>query len=149
MRLRNPLNGSHRHWSVGAKERREHRARASWTVRSMLIPTRGQSYSISLIRITPAAKGFDFDGLVASFKAVRDGVADALGYTDDSDPRLTWSYAHRKGEPKEHAVEIVVEVPVRDGLAELEAQLDRKVKRKRKVAGPIVPLECYKRMDFE
>jgi crossover junction endodeoxyribonuclease RusA len=38
----------------------------------------------------------DGDNLQASCKAVRDGIADALG-VDDADPRIDWGYAQRKG----------------------------------------------------
>jgi hypothetical protein len=38
----------------------------------------------------------DGDNSIGSLKAVRDGVADALGI-DDGDPRLTWEYRQETG----------------------------------------------------
>ena len=52
--------------------------------------------TVTLTRIAP--RKFDGDGVVASCKHVRDGVADALGI-DDGDERITWLYAQRKAEP--------------------------------------------------
>lgn len=64
---------------------------------------------ITLTRIGP--RKWDSDNLAISAKAVRDGIADALGI-DDGDERLEWRYAQRKGRPKEYAVEVEI-VPVR------------------------------------
>jgi len=36
------------------------------------------------------------------------GIADALGI-DDRDPRVSWRYAQRRGEPKVYAVEVSIE----------------------------------------
>lgn len=56
-----------------------------------------------------APRELDDDGNVTSLKAVRDGVADALGMKSDRDPRVTWRYAQRKGAVREYAVEIKIE----------------------------------------
>lgn len=42
-----------------------------------------------------AARAMDTDGLAASFKGVRDAVAEWLG-VDDADPRVRWEYAQTK-----------------------------------------------------
>lgn len=60
---------------------------------------------ITLTRIAPRA--FDDDNLAASFKALRDGVADGLT-VDDGDPRVTWRYAQRRGKAREYAVIIEI-----------------------------------------
>jgi hypothetical protein len=49
---------------------------------------------VTLVRVGPRA--LDSDNLQFAFKAVRDGVADALG-VKDHDPRVTWEYAQEKG----------------------------------------------------
>lgn len=51
--------------------------------------------SITLTRI--GRRKLDGDNLQRGFKAVRDGVADALGVDDGSD-RITWQYRQEKGE---------------------------------------------------
>lgn len=48
----------------------------------------------TLTRIAPGL--LDDDNLAGGFKAVRDGIADALGI-DDADPRISWRYAQQKG----------------------------------------------------
>ena len=53
-------------------------------------------------------QGLDGDNLQASLKAVRDGVADALGIDDGSD-RIEWRYAQRRG--KAWGVEIAIATP--------------------------------------
>lgn len=53
-------------------------------------------------------QGLDGDNLQASLKAVRDGVADALGIDDGSD-RIEWRYAQRRGAA--WGVEIAIGTP--------------------------------------
>lgn len=50
---------------------------------------------VTMTRVSPRPIR-DGDNLQASCKAVRDGIADALG-VDDADPRIDWGYAQRKG----------------------------------------------------
>ena len=60
-----------------------------------------------LVLITRAGpRRMDDDGLSASAKHVRDGVADALG-VDDADPRVQWRYAQQKAQ--RYAVRIEIE----------------------------------------
>lgn len=65
-----------------------------------------EHFDITLTRIS--ARKLDDDNLRGALKAVRDGVADALGFSDDSNGALTWSYAQQKGRPGEQAVRIDV-----------------------------------------
>lgn len=51
---------------------------------------------ITLTRIAP--RPVSDEAIAATLKHARDGVADALGFRDDDDPRLLWSYAQRKPE---------------------------------------------------
>lgn len=44
-----------------------------------------------------AARMLDSDNLAGAFKAVRDGVAEAMGI-DDGSERLEWRYAQTQGE---------------------------------------------------
>lgn len=50
--------------------------------------------TVTLVRVGPRA--LDDDNLAFAFKAVRDGVADALG-VKDHDARVTWVYAQERG----------------------------------------------------
>ena len=49
---------------------------------------------VTLVRV--GSKALDDDNLAYAFKAIRDGVADALG-VKDHDPRVSWAYAQEKG----------------------------------------------------
>jgi hypothetical protein len=60
---------------------------------------------VALTRVS--AGTLDTDGLAASLKSVRDGLADCLGVADN-DPRVTWSYAQRKGKRREYSVEVEI-----------------------------------------
>jgi len=66
----------------------------------------GVNYTVILTRIAP--RPLDTDNLARSFKAIRDGIADALGI-DDGSKRLTWSYAQEKGPPKRYAIRIEIQ----------------------------------------
>ena len=97
------------HWRQRARRVAGQREAALLLVRAGLrgsslragVRSRDQALRIRLTRIAP--RGLDSDNLAGALKAVRDGVADALGM-DDGDARLTWLYAQRRGRPGEYAV---------------------------------------------
>lgn len=97
--------------TVNALNRREHWAKRSTRTRAERHHAWAEVFNtdcaapcaVSLTREAPRA--MDGDGLQASFKAIRDGVADALG-VNDNDPRVSWQYAQRKS--KEYAVVIEI-----------------------------------------
>ncbi len=95
------------HWAPKSKRARLQRAYARTMVgqhfKQILA---GGSWAITLTRIGP--RPLDDDNLARSFKAIRDGVADAIG-VDDGSPRFVWQYDQRKGAPKVYAVEIKIE----------------------------------------
>ena len=113
------------HWAAKAKRAKEQRGVAAMLVRraynasgarkpdaSGALTLRGKAVlsepvTITLTRIAP--RKLDSGNLEASFKAVQDGVADALGI-DDGDERLTWVYGQLKGDPKEYEVWVDVEI---------------------------------------
>jgi hypothetical protein len=68
---------------------------------------RSQAFVVTLTRIS--AGTMDTDGLAASQKGVRDGIAAALGIDDGDVDRLRFRYAQRKGPPKQHMVEVLIE----------------------------------------
>jgi hypothetical protein len=59
---------------------------------------------VLLTRLAPSS-GLDDDNLRSSMKAVRDGVADALGI-DDRDPRVAWHYAQERSPRGVYSVRI-------------------------------------------
>jgi len=70
----------------------------------------GTTYVITLTRIAP--RPLDSDNLARSFKAIRDGIADALEINDGS-KRLVWNYGQEKGLPKKYAVRIEIQTNAR------------------------------------
>ena len=58
-----------------------------------------------LVRRAP--RSLDGDNLQRAFKAVRDGVADALEM-DDGDSKISWAYDQVKD--SEYGIDIIVEV---------------------------------------
>ena len=94
LRLRSSAN-LREHWARRAERVAGERA----VVRFMLSAQRdwkpdGGPCVVTLTRVAP--RELDDDNLAHAFKAIRDGVADALG-VDDRDPRVTWGYAQRRG----------------------------------------------------
>lgn len=61
---------------------------------------------ITLCRVAPRI--MDTDNLAGAMKAVRDGIAEALGI-DDGDERITWDYEQRKPmKGEQQAVEVII-----------------------------------------
>jgi hypothetical protein len=98
LKLRNPLNGSGgatkaARYATNARRQRE-RAAGRWLAEKVVAHAPVVSLAVLLTRVSPRA--FDDDGLVAAFKSVRDGIAEAWGINDASD-RITWEYDWRPG----------------------------------------------------
>lgn len=111
LRIESEMN-QREHWAAKARRTKQHRQAALVLVRHAMRSFAGErpiGAKVTLTRIAP--RELDTDNLASGFKACRDGVADALGFSDDSDPRLTWAYAQRKsGKANEYAAEVVIEV---------------------------------------
>lgn len=105
------------HWSARHKRAAEQRAAtglmlnlARWAITETLNadPAKQSRLTVTLTRvrpIKPKARALDTDNLAASLKAVRDGVADAIGL-DDGSPRLVWRYAQATA--ADYAVRVVI-----------------------------------------
>jgi hypothetical protein len=113
LRLRSRQNGFGGHWARAAGLNRKERQLASWACGGPLAEYRQGlakayvgSVVVTITRIAP--RELDDDNLRTSAKAVRDGIADALGLKSDRDKRLTWNYSQEKGKPGEYAVRITV-----------------------------------------
>ena len=102
LRLVSVMN-AREHWARRARRAADHRAatrmalaaHGAWPLRLPL--------DVTITRIAPRV--LDGDNLQGAAKAVRDGIADALG-VDDRDPRVRWIYGQRRGTPGQHAVEL-------------------------------------------
>lgn len=90
-------------WQVRAHRAKKER---EWTL--LKLQTKGKPPALPVtVELTRHGKQtMDDDGLVASMKHVRDGVADWLG-VDDGDERITWVVKQRKA-PKHPGTMIVV-----------------------------------------
>jgi len=82
------------HWAVKAKRAKLQRNMACALTKFHPLPV-----TVTLTRV--GVRLLDDDNLAGGFKAVRDGIADRLG-VPDNDPRITWRYEQRKGNPKQY-----------------------------------------------
>lgn len=106
-------NGPHGHWSKTSKRRKLERWTAGVSGREcgalevgLQAALKKHGLEVTLTRIGPSC-GLDDDNLAAALKGVRDGVADALGFSDDRDPLLHWHYGQRRG--NDWSVEVLIE----------------------------------------
>lgn len=75
-------------------------------VRKFRMANPEEHVTVTLTRIRPSRRiALDDDNLRGSLKAVRDGVADALGI-QDNDPHFTWHYLQATGE--DYAVRVQI-----------------------------------------
>lgn len=95
------------HWSKKAKRAKGQRHIAWAHVFSFGTAKRRECLPgvVTLTRIAPRA--LDGDNLQSALKAVRDGVADALG-VNDADPRVTWQYAQERGKARQYGVRVEI-----------------------------------------
>lgn len=96
-------------WAKRAKRTKLHRQAGRLGmlpfVGLVMPPSASHPMRVTLSRVAP--RPLDSDNLAASFKALRDGIADALR-VDDGSPWVQWCYGQRKGKPKEYAVTVDV-----------------------------------------
>ena len=91
------------HWGVVAKRAAAQRAESYYRLRNYRRAVVGKSVTIELVRIAP--RKLDDDNLARSFKAIRDGIADAMGVRDN-DRRIRWAYDQRSDGVKTYGVEV-------------------------------------------
>lgn len=92
-------------WRGGRRRTRAQRDTAYWTVLAQVRPLlKAAGWRVTLTRV--GKRTLDSDNLAISFKAVRDGVARALG-VDDGDARIKFRYEQRKGET--YGAEVLIE----------------------------------------
>lgn len=110
LRTENTLNGA-QGFSKGAvmaaaRKRKQQRELAEVVTRPRVS---GIAFPVvvTLTRLAPSS-GLDTDGLAASQKSVRDGVADGLGLVNDRDPRVEWRYAQRRTPRSMWGVEVSI-----------------------------------------
>lgn len=93
------------HWTRKASRTETQRRVARLATRAALAGPVAWPVVVSITRIAPRPLD-KHDNLGSAAKAIVDGIADALGLASDSDPRVSWSYAQRRGAVREYAVEI-------------------------------------------
>ena len=90
------------HWSKKARRAKGQRLMARLLTLSNL-SKKLERYVVTLTRI--GKRKLDTDNLARSMKAIRDGIADAIG-VDDGDERLRWEYEQKIG--KSYFVEVSI-----------------------------------------
>lgn len=95
------------HWRERARRVAKERSMARGAVLQHLPAKRLLPCTVTMTRVS--AGELDDDNLSGAFKAIRDGVADALGI-DDRDKRVRWKYGQAKCGRGEYGVIIQFEV---------------------------------------
>lgn len=101
---------SHEHWRKRCRRAKQQRAVANALLQEELHLCGWQEeWIVTNITFTRIAPRYLDPGvnLPSAFKAIEDGIADALGVNDrDWQP----TYQQRKGKPREYAVEVEIEI---------------------------------------
>lgn len=96
-------------WQARHRRRKQQRTMTRWVLTGAILAEGvAAPCVVTLTRLAPSS-GLDDDNLRGAFKAIRDGVADALGVTD-RDPRVTWQYDQRRSKPRQWGVEVRIRV---------------------------------------
>lgn len=116
VRLVNGLN-SREHWAARARRAKTQRSAAKLAMRSRCDWTDecamrrhiadGGRLSVTIVR--RGGRRMDSDGLIASAKHVRDGVADWIGI-DDGDERVTWRVEQGSAPRGRHWADVCIEL---------------------------------------
>jgi len=106
IRTVNQNNGSHGHWSITAK-RREREHNITRYVLATLQPMPPLPWLVTMTRFSPGTRRMDFDGLVASLKAIRDEIAACAGVDDGNEAQIMFAYAQRR--ETTYIVEVVIQ----------------------------------------
>jgi hypothetical protein len=93
VRLRNPLNNSHRDWHGPWRERKTARTAVEMACLAAKLPT-GTPCIVTLTRYGVGV--MDDDNLRAALKPARDAVATDYIGIKDNDPRIEWVYRQAK-----------------------------------------------------
>lgn len=115
LRTSNPNNGSHGRWWDSAKTReREHNFTRYWLA-NFAQPLPELPWTVKLTRVGRGTRKMDFDGLVASLKAVRDEIAACGGVDDGNEKMIRFEYAQERG--KAYSVQVVIKHGLKEGSA--------------------------------
>jgi hypothetical protein len=115
IRTKNPLNASRIGNTklaaiIRTQERRAQRKRAKQGTLDALRASGLSAVDLipAKVRLTRVSAGhMDDDGLSASGKGVRDGIAEALG-VNDGGRFISFTWAQRKGPPKVHSIDVLI-----------------------------------------
>lgn len=95
------------HWAVKMKKVKKQRNGINNILRTSgfvpILPA-----TITLCRIAPRELD-DGDNIGMAFKAMKDGITDWIGLTNDNDHRLTWKYDQQSGAARYYAVRVTVQ----------------------------------------
>ena len=106
------------HWAARARRAKAQRQSVRFHVDFLLSPKfelrHGNAKAIHVTITRWLGKGqraFDSDGMQSACKAVRDGVADAVGI-DDGDARYVWEYLQEQRSPRHVRGEVSIRIEV-------------------------------------
>lgn len=93
----NPNRARRLHWTKQREEARNYRTACHWEAKAAgLRPMDADEVRVSITFYPPDRRKRDDDNIIASFKAGRDGVADAIG-VDDANWRTSYAVERELG----------------------------------------------------
>lgn len=93
------------HWAAKAKRTKSQRLMSRLITISALSRHKELWHPMTITLVRHGKRKMDSDNLARSFKAVRDGIAEAIGI-DDGDDRINWQYRQEKAKGYTVIVEI-------------------------------------------
>jgi hypothetical protein len=107
--IRNPLNGSHGHWSKHARWVKTERERTAYLILKLGWPAYSQSPTVPkrVDFLVYVARRFDDDNLAAACKPYRDALKD-MRVIDDDGPARGHEFHYRQVVSKTRGIEITV-----------------------------------------
>jgi hypothetical protein len=99
------------HWRARSRRVKAERVAAGLAVKAQL----GRDPRPCTVTMTRLSFGtLDDDNMQGAMKAVRDGIADAIGVSDN-DPAICWQYAQERCKRGEYGVKVRIE-PINDEM---------------------------------
>jgi len=97
------------HWTAKAKRTKEQRQGIKTILNTAEFSPK-LPIIVTLCRIAPRQLDSD-DNITMAFKAIRDGITDYLGLTNDDDIRLHWKYDQQSAAPRYYAIRVTLDCP--------------------------------------
>jgi hypothetical protein len=93
------------HWAIKSRRTKANKQAAYMVCLSKRVKYKIK-FPVHVVLVRLASRRLDSDNLANSFKAVQDGIADALGVDDGDESKVTWEYRQEKSPRGKYAVRV-------------------------------------------